>query len=142
MMKSVLMQPRLNAKVGAVRINYQINPYDFAAGPLRAMQKYAVIALTTKGTDTIRTWFGTNLASLPLMNMYNIKEVELFIRDQIKEATKQFFLLQKEESSTDRRDIIDSIELKGITIDSKNNIIIEVMFYPLDREAVILSLQV
>lgn len=142
MKKSVLMQPKLSYRRGTVRVTYETNPYGIAAGPLRSMQKYAVIALTTKGTDGIRPWFGTKLAELPLMNMYNTKEVELFIRDQVKDATRQFFLLQSQDHNLGEEDIINSIELKNIEISERGNILIEIMFYPLQGSSIELSLEV
>jgi hypothetical protein len=142
MKTGVLMQPLLNYRLGTVRITYQTDPYLKAVGPIRSMQKYTVIALTTKGTDTLRPWFGTHLAQLPLMNMYNTAEVELFIRDEVKEATKQFFIIQNDDTNLKSEDIIDSIELKSISINNRNNIAIEIMFYPLKGDSISLSLEV
>lgn len=142
MKKSVLMQPLLTYKRGATRVIYETNPYKIAAGPLRSMQKYAVIALTAKGSDSLRTWFGTNLSDLPLMNMYDTKAIELFIRDEVREATRQFFLLQNQESNLAKEDIIESIELHSISINGVNNVQIEIMFYPLVGSSVTLSLEV
>lgn len=141
MKKGVLMQPKLSYRRGAVRVTYETNPYGIAEGPIRSMQKYAVIALTTKGSDSIRPWFGTRLSELPLMNMYNTTEVELFIKDEVKEATRQYFLLQNAEPNLTPDDIIDSIELQGISINNRNNIVIVIRFYPLTGTAIALSLE-
>jgi hypothetical protein len=74
--------------------------------------------------------------------MYNTAEVELFIRDEVKEATKQFFIIQNEDTNLKSEDIIDSIELKSISINNRNNIAIEIMFYPLKGDSISLSLEV
>lgn len=142
MKKSVLMQPLLSYKRGTVRVIYETNPYGVAEGPLRSMQKYSVIALTTQGSDKLRPWFGTKLSEVPLMNVYNTKELELFIRDQVKEATRQFFLLQNGDTTLSSEDVIDSIELKGVSIKNTNNILIEIRFYPLKGDSITLSLEV
>lgn len=142
MKTGVLMQPLLSYQRGTVRITYETDPYLRAEGPIRSMQKFAVIALTTKGSDAIRPWFGTNLSQLPLMNMYNEREVELFIRDEVREAIKQFFIIQSDDTGLTTDDIIDSIELINISINSRNNILIEIMFYPQNGDAIKYSLEV
>jgi hypothetical protein len=60
----------------------------------------------------------------------------------VKEATKQFFIIQNDDTNLKSEDIIDSIELKSISINNRNNIAIEIMFYPLKGDSISLSLEV
>ena len=141
MKQGVLMQPMLTRSSSAQAVTYTTDPYKKVLGPLRSMQKYAVILLTTKGTDPLRKWFGTNLSKLPLMNMYDETAVKLFIKDEVKDANTQFLTIQKDDSGLTANDIITSIELVGVTITSTNNIKIELMFYPQVGTAVSYSIQ-
>ncbi|MDD2230753.1 MAG: hypothetical protein PHY48_15310 [Candidatus Cloacimonetes bacterium] len=141
MKKGILMQPRLSTRKGAMRVTYDTNPYVYAKGPIRCMQRYAVIALTTKGSDALKPSFGTRLVELPLMNMYNEVEMQLFIKDQVKDASKQFFLLQDSELNS-AVDVVTSIELESVYISEQNTIVIKIRFYPLTSDAVTLSLEV
>ena len=137
------MEPLMSYKRGKTRVTFETNPFLKAVGPIRSIQKYAVIALTTKGSDSLLPWFGTQLSQLPLMNMYNKTELTLFIKDEVASATKQFFTLQQNDADTlAQADVIDSIELISINISDAGNVSIEIMFYPLVGESIKYSLEV
>jgi hypothetical protein len=68
--------------------------------------------------------------------------LELFIRDQITEASRQFFLLQTQDTNLTADDVIDSVEIQSIAINNTNNIVIALMFYPRNGTSVQYSIQV
>lgn len=143
MKKGVLMQPLLQYNKGRVSVAYETDPYGVAQGPIRAMQRYIVIVMSTLGTDALRPWFGTNLNALPSMNISSVAEIQLYVKDEIKSATAQFFRLQEEEaSSTYPIDVIQSIELLNVEVSDTNNVRLDVMFYPLQSDSIKLSIEV
>lgn len=144
MISSLIMNPRLEPNIGPVRLTYTLDPYDKAEGPLRAMQKFAVILLTTVGSDPIRPWLGTYISRLSRMNIVDRTETKIFIRDQVSEAIRQFFKLQSEESQQNRQtadDVITSIELVELDLDADNHAFLRVKFESIKYSSVIYSMK-
>lgn len=140
-MKTVLMQPKLVNKRGAVRITYSTDPYLIATGALRSMQRFAAIALTTRGTDTIRPWFGTILPQFPLMTMGDRVTILAEARAELQDAISQFFIIQ--DSMVDQladADLIDTIDIVDVRIQNYNSLYMEVRFYPRNSAAITLSI--
>lgn len=148
MKKSVLIQPLLSRAPGPMRVRYALNTENVAEGPVRAMQRFIAIALTTAGTDPFRPPFGTKLNHVIRMNANpkneaSKRELELFIRDNVNDAIGQFFIFQEAELSTlYEEDIITSIEIQSIEIHDDFTIMVIIRFYPKDGDAVTLSLGV
>jgi hypothetical protein len=141
MKAGVLIQPKL--RYGKTRIVYETNPYKLAEGVSRAMQRYSVIALTVKGSDSLRPWFGTALPDIPKMNVSDKKQLEILVRDQLKDAIDQFFILQQLEIETMQdEDIMDSIAIGEVTVTDSNGVHAQVIFYPRSGEAVDIALEV
>lgn len=143
MITSLMINPRLSTTKKEVK--YTIDPYDKAQGPVRAMQKFTVILLTTQGTDELHPWFGTELPSITRMNMANKEEIKLFVKDQVSSAISQFFRLQAGEAKQNTQtvfDVITDIELVGIRVSQFNRLAIDIRFTPAKRESVIYSLEV
>ena len=131
MISSLIINPRLEQNIGPVRLHYTLDPYDKAEGPIRAMQKLAVILMTTVGSDPIRPWFGTYISRLARMNVVDRTETKIFVRDQVSEAIRQFFKLQSEESQQNNQtadDVISSIELVELDLNSNNEIFMRIKF--------------
>lgn len=145
MISSLIMNPRLEPDVGPVKLNYTLDPYDKAEGPLRAMQKFAVILLTTVGSDPIRPWFGTYISRLCRMNVVDRTETKIFVRDQVSEAIRQFFKLQSEEATQNRQtadDVITSIELVDLDLSADNNVFLHIKFESIKYSSVIYSMRI
>ena len=116
-----------------------------AEGPLRAVQKFSVILMTTQGSDTLRPWFGTKLSRLSRMNIVDRVETELFIRDQVTEGIRQFFKLQAEESTQNAQtanDLITSIELMEVAINDANQIYVVIKLTPAKYSSIVYSIPV
>ena len=144
MISSLIMNPRLEPNVGPAKLNYTLDPYDKAEGPLRAMQKFAVILLTTVGSDPIRPWFGTYISRLCRMNVVDRTETKIFVRDQVSEAIRQFFKLQSEEATQNRQtadDVITSIELVDLDLSADNNVFLRIKFESIKYSSVIYSMR-
>lgn len=144
MITSLMINPRLSANA-IKEVKYTIDPYDKAQGPVRAMQKFTVILLTTQGTDELHPWFGTELPAITRMNMSNKEEIKLFVKDQVSSAISQFFRLQAGEAKQNNQtifDVITDIELVGIRVNQFNRLAIDIRFTPAKRESVIYSLEV
>lgn len=144
MISSLIMNPRLEPNVGPEKLNYTLDPYDKAEGPLRAMQKFAVILLTTVGSDPIRPWFGTYISRLCRMNVVDRTETKIFVRDQVSEAIRQFFKLQSEEATQNRQtadDVITSIELVDLDLSADNNVFLRIKFESIKYSSVIYSMR-
>jgi hypothetical protein len=125
------------------RVKYFTDTRKIAEGVLRSMQKYAAIALTNVGTDKLRPWLGTSLPKVALMNIHDPEEIKLFVRDQLREAGNQLFILQNEDSATLlQEDLIDGIEVVSVTIDTDRRIIGVVRFYPVVGTAIEMSVEV
>ncbi|MBR3599572.1 MAG: hypothetical protein IKL53_06810 [Lachnospiraceae bacterium] len=145
MISSLIMNPRLEPNVGPAKLNYTLDPYDKAEGPLRAMQKFAVILLTTVGSDPIRPWFGTYISRLCRMNVVDRTETKIFVRDQVSEAIRQFFKLQSEEATQNRQtadDVITSIELVDLDLSADNNVFLRIKFESIKYSSVIYSMRI
>ena len=145
MISGLLINPQLISNVGPKQLKYTLEPYKEAQGPLRAIQKFAVILMTMQGSDSLRPWFGTKISRLSRMNIVDRVETELFIRDQVTEGIRQFFKLQAEESRQNDQtadDLITSIELLSIKIDSGHNITVQIKLTPAKYSAVIYSIPV
>ena len=145
MISGLLINPQLISNVGPKQLKYTLEPYNKSEGPLRAVQKFAVILMTTQGSDSIRPWFGTKLSRLSRMNIVDRVETELFIRDQVTEGIRQFFKLQSEESiqnAQDADDLITSIELLDVNINEANQIYVRIKFTPAKYSSVVYSIPV
>lgn len=144
MISGLIMNPRLNP-LDIRQVFYTMDPYDKSEGPVRAMQKFTVILLTTKGTDALHPWLGTQMSSLPRMNLTQGTELKLFVKDQVNEAISQFFRLQAQERTQNDQtvyDVITDIEFLGVEVKDKNRLAVTVRFTPAARESVIYSLDV
>lgn len=144
MIKGLLINPQLEKNVGKQLVTCTLNPYTTAAGPIRAMQKFLVILLTTVGSDSMRPWFGTYMPQMLHMNIVNHTETQLFIREQVSEAIRQFFKLQSGEATQNNQeaiDLISSIELTDLTINNSNQIFLNIKFTPAKQESIIYSLK-
>jgi phage baseplate assembly protein W len=144
MIKGLLINPQLEKNVGKQLVTCTLNPYTTAEGPIRAMQKFLVILLTTVGSDSMRPWFGTYMPQMLHMNIVNRTETQLFIREQVSEAIRQFFKLQSGEATQNNQeaiDLISSIELKDLTINNSNQIFLNIKFTPVKQESIIYSLK-
>lgn len=144
MIKGLLINPQLEKNVGKQLVTCTLNPYTTAEGPIRAMQKFLVILLTTVGSDSMRPWFGTYMPQMLHMNIVNRTETQLFIREQVSEAIRQFFKLQSSEATQNNQeaiDLISSIELKDLTINNSNQIFLNIKFTPVKQESIIYSLK-
>ena len=140
--KSIMLHPMLITSGVLQRVSFETDPYSIAAGVLRNIQKYCVILLTHVGTDRLHPKFGTDLASLPLMNIHSYAEIRLFISDQIKSASEQFFTMQGTDKTLAADDLLVSVELVSINITDTNKISITLKFNPKTSEAITLSLRV
>lgn len=144
MIKGLLINPQLEKNVGKQLVTCTLNPYTTAEGPIRAMQKFLVILLTTVGSDSMRPWFGTYMPQMLHMNIVNRTETQLFIREQVSEAIRQFFKLQSGEATQNNQeaiDLISSIELTNLTINNSNQIFLNIKFTPVKQESIIYSLK-
>lgn len=144
MIKGLLINPQLEKNVGKQLVTCTLNPYTTAEGPIRAMQKFLVILLTTVGSDSMRPWFGTYMPQMLHMNIVNRTETQLFVREQVSEAIRQFFKLQSNESTQNNQeaiDLISSIELTDLTISNSNQIFLNIKFTPAKQESIIYSLK-
>lgn len=144
MISGLIINPRLNPKGYKDQVLYTLDPYDTVSGPLRAMQKFTAIMMTTKGTDPIRPWFGTHISQLCRMNIVNREETKLLIKDEISDAVDQFFKLQAEESFRNRQtshDVIVSIDLVAVDINLSNQIAFNIRFTPLKQESIVYSIE-
>lgn len=144
MIKGLLINPQLEKNVGKQIVTCTLNPYTTAEGPVRAMQKFLVILLTTVGSDSMRPWFGTYMPQMLHMNIVNRTETQLFIREQVSEAIRQFFKLQSGEATQNNQeaiDLISSIELTDLTINNSNQIFLNIKFTPVKQESIIYSLK-
>lgn len=144
MIKGLLINPQLEKNVGKQLVTCTLNPYVTAEGPIRAMQKFLVILLTTVGSDSMRPWFGTYMPQMLHMNIVNHTETQLFVREQVSEAIRQFFKLQSNESTQNNQeaiDLISSIELTDLTISNSNQIFLNIKFTPAKQESIIYSLK-
>ena len=136
------MHPMLVTSGLLQRVTFETDPYSTAEGVLRNVQKYCVILLTHVGTDKLHPKFGTDLASLPLMNIHSYAEIRLFINDQIKSASEQFFSIQNMDKTLSSIDVLTSVELVSINITDTNKISITLKFIPKMAEAITLSIRV
>ncbi len=144
MIKGLLINPQLERNIGKQLITCTLNPYTTAEGPIRAMQKFLVILLTTVGSDSMRPWFGTYMPQMLHMNIVNRTETQLFVREQVSEAIRQFFKLQSNETTQNNQeaiDLISSIELTDLTISNSNQIFLNIKFTPVKQESIIYSLK-
>ena len=145
MISGLLINPQLISNVGLKQLKYTLEPYKEAQGPLRAVQKFAIILMTTQGSDSLRPWFGTKMSRLSRMNIVDRVETELFIRDQVTEGVRQFFKLQAEESVQNAQtadDLITSIELLEVDINTANQVSVVIKLTPAKYSAVIYSIPV
>lgn len=145
MISGLLINPQLISNVGPKQLKYTLEPYKEAQGPLRAVQKFAIILMTTQGSDSLRPWFGTKMSRLSRMNIVDRVETELFIRDQVTEGVRQFFKLQAEESVQNAQtadDLITSIELLEVDINTANQVSVVIKLTPAKYSAVIYSIPV
>lgn len=144
MIKGLLINPQLEKNVGKKLVTCTLNPYTTAEGPIRAMQKFLVILLTTVGSDSMRPWFGTYMPQMLHMNIIDKTETQLFVREQVSEAIRQFFKLQSDEATQNNQeaiDLISSIELTDLTINNSNQIFLNIKFTPVKQESIIYSLK-
>lgn len=144
MISGLIINPRLNPRGYRSPVTYTLEPYDTATGPVRAMQKFTVIMMTTIGSDPIRPWFGTKISRLCRMNLVDKAETKLLIRDEINSAIDQFFKLQAMESTQNRQtsnDLIMAIDLVDIDINDLNQISFTIRFIPVKQEAIVYSIE-
>lgn len=144
MISGLIINPKLERGAGRVEVKYTLDPYTSAAGPVRAMQKFTVILMTTVGTDSFRPWFGTQLPKICRMNIVDKTETQIFIRDQVTEAIRQFFKLQNDEASQNTQtadDVITSIELIDLTISKANQVSLTIRFVPARYSSVVYSMK-
>ena len=143
MKRSILIQPKLSIRRNVQRVLYHTDTKGIAEGVLRSMQRYAAIALTSKGTDKLRPWLGTSLPQVALMNIQDPDEMKLFVRDELRAAGNQLFLLQDEDADTLLdSDVIEGLEVVSVDIDEDRRIIGTVRFYPKNNEAIDMSVAV
>lgn len=124
-------------------IKYTLYTKDGIAGPLRAMHKFVVIMLTTKGSDPLHPWFGTYINDMITSNTNNKEETILSIREEANEAIKQFFKLQALEGTSNYQtdvDVINSIEILNIDIDIHNKVTMTIKFKPLKESSIVFSI--
>ena len=140
--KSIIMNPMILSSGLIERVIFETDSYGIAMGVIRNIQKYCVILLTNKGTDRLHPLFGTRLSELPMMNISSNSDIRLFINDQVRSATSQFFSLQKEDNTLVPDDVLVSVELVSINISSTNKISIVLKFTPQTDDAVTLSIKV
>lgn len=140
MKKGVLIQQRYNAKGVVTKVKYTINPYDSAQGLLRVVQRYAVILLTTKGTDPIRPWFGTNFNAILQSNISSTRQTELYVRDCVSDAQTQILDFQNSEVGLNEDDKLQSVQLTNFTIDEDSHLIVTLKFTGYSKEAITVSL--
>ena len=137
----VLMEPRFKKEGGITRVIYETNPYDKATGLLRIVQKFSVVLLTTKGSDTVRPWFGTLFSLLPQMNIGKKSDLDVFVRDQVNDARAQFDILQNEDRSTlSADDYLNNVEILGIEVVNTNNVVVSLRFTSATEQALEYSL--
>lgn len=146
MLSCLLINPLLREN-SIQQVKYTLDPYTVASGPIRGIQKFTVILMTTQGTDKIRPWFGTRMPEVTLMNAVNKDGIKLFVKEQLESAIQQFFDIQKEESnyhsdSQDVYDIILTIEVVSIDITEDYRIDAKVKFTPATRDSILLSLEI
>lgn len=144
MIKGLIITPQLERNVGKQLITCTLDPYVTAAGPIRSMQKFMVILLTTVGTDAMRPWFGTYMPQMLHMNIVDRTETRLFVKDQVSEAIRQFFKLQSNEATQNNQesgDLITSIELVDLSISNSNQISLNIKFTPAKQSSIIYSLK-
>lgn len=143
---SLLIQPRLKRAFGThgpVSVTYDTDPYNLAYGAVRAFQRFAAIALTSVGTDSIRPWFGTALPQLPMYNIHVEDEMKMFVREELQKAIQQYFTIQSIESSTyTDEDMISAIDIISVDIYNRNRISAKLMFTPKNMQAILLALEV
>ena len=143
---SLLIQPKLNRNhglLGPVSIKYMTDPYNLAYGALRAFQRFAAIALTSVGTDSLRPWLGTAIPQLPMYNIHLEEDMKVFVRLELQKAIQQFFTLQSQEIDTyTDEDIITAIDIIAVEITSVNRVSAKLSFTPKNMQAVLLSLEV
>lgn len=144
MIKGLILTSRLERNVGKQLVTFTLDPYTTAEGPIRAMQKFVVILLTTVGSDSMRPWFGTYMPQMLHMNIVDRTETQLFVRDQVSEAIRQFFKLQSEEAvqnEQEANDLITSIELIDLSISTSNQINLSIKFTPAKQASIVYSLK-
>jgi hypothetical protein len=137
--RGVLMQPRLDASGNIVLVKYDTNPYQYAVGVIRSIQKFSVVLLTTKGTDPIRPWFGTLFSSLLKMNITNKTDLDVFVNDQVDDAKNQFFTLQNEDTTLIEVDRISNIKLVSVELSETGAISVTIRFYASSGDSVTIS---
>lgn len=129
MKKGILMEPYLKEDTGYTQIAFETNPYSYAAGPIRGVQKFAVICLTSLGSDPLNPKFGTNIPKLVRSTTSDKGALQTLVRKEINSAIDQFFKLQAEEVAqlTDA-DRITRITLEKVEVDRQNRVQIYVSF--------------
>lgn len=140
--KSIIMQPLLASNGSRTTVVFETDPYTVAQGVIRNIQKYCVLLLTNKGTDTLHPYFGTQFATIPLRNISTLTEMRLFISDQIKDATNQFFAMQNADTTLVEDDILIGVSVVSIDISNISKISVTLKFVPKTSNAITLSLSV
>lgn len=129
MKKGVLIEPFLVEGNGYTEISFETNPYAYARGPIRQVQKFAIICLTSIGSDPLNPSFGTNIHKLTRSTISDKGALNTLIRKEMTSAIKQFFTIQaKEAAELTPEDTVSRITLEKIEIDKWNRIKIFVSF--------------
>ena len=129
MKRGILIEPYLKEGAGYQQISFETNPYAYAVGPIRSVQKFAVICLTTRGSDLLNPKSGSNIPKIVRSTTADKGALQTLVRKEINSAISQFFELQAlEASQLTNYDRITRITLEEITVDSLNRVQIKVSF--------------
>ena len=129
MKRGILMEPYLQEGSGYKLIAFETDPYSYAVGPIRAVQKFSVICLTSVGTDPLNPKFGTNIPRIARSTTSDKGALQALIKKEINSAIDQFFRLQaKEIDQLTDHDRITRITLESVEVDNLNKVRISVSF--------------
>lgn len=129
MKRGVLIEPYVQEGSGYKLISFETDPYSYAVGPIRAVQKFSIICLTSVGTDPLNPKFGTNIPRIARSTTSDKGALQALIKKEINSAIDQFFKLQaKEVDQLTDYDRITRITLESVDVDAFNKVQISVSF--------------
>lgn len=141
MKKSVLMTPGYDKNGYIIRSIFSTDPYDTAEGLLRITQKFAAILLTSKGTDSIRPWFGTRFNEIATGNIGDIAVLKMNIKAQVDDAYQQYVRLQDDDVGLTKDDLLASVVVKDIIVNEDASVGVVLRFTSYTQRAIELSLR-
>lgn len=117
------------SKNNVIRTSFGTDGSGVSEGLHSCIQRFIVILMTYKGTDSIRPWFGTYFPGIPKMNVINMSALELFVKEQVNEAREQFYRLENEDTSklTDD-DRLKSVEVVDMYINAQYRVVVKLHF--------------